>query len=166
YRPVRVIGTYRTDELSREHSLWQLLPELQRAGAERIILERLTRAEGRELAARLAAREDFRRLEEHERCSDLECVADWVYDRMTVLTLFVRELLHLLMRTGEMPNPGDPLPQSLQQVIDSKLNRLPPGTREVLEPAAVVGERFSFDLLARVVELPADALSAALEAAV
>lgn len=165
--PVRVIATYRTDEVFRGHPLWELLPEFRRAGASRILLEPLTRDEVRELTVKLAAApvgtgsadELISRLA-------LDAVADLVYERTNGLALFVSEMLQLIVRTGEMPNPGDPLPESLQQAIDSKLNRLPPGTLTVLEPAAVMGERFSFPVLARVVDVSEEDLSEALAAAV
>ncbi|MFZ5826213.1 MAG: ATP-binding protein, partial [Bacillota bacterium] len=153
--PVLVVGTYRTDELSRQHPLWHLLPEVQRAGANRILLERLSRSEVAELLAQTLPPE----------LND-ETVAGQVHERTAGLALFVRELIDPVIRTRRLPGPESPLPQTLQQAIDSKLDRLPPEAVAVLEPAAVIGERFSFDLLAEVTEMAEDALSEALEAAV
>lgn len=153
--PVAVVATYRTDELSRSHPLWTLVPELLRAGAERILLDRLTRADVAELVAATLPPD----------LSGPE-VAELVHTRTAGLALFVREVLDAAARTGQVPGDGDPLPQTLRQAIDSKLDRLPPAAQEVLEAVAVVGERFSFDLLARVADLPEDGLSEALEAAV
>lgn len=165
--PVRVIGTYRTDEVFRGHPLWELLPEFRRAGASFILLEPLTQEEVRELTAFLAAGPAAAALEDGLRTRlALDAVADFVYERTDGLALFVSEMLQLIMRTGEMPSPGDPLPQSVQQAIDSKLHRLPPDALAVLEPAAVMGERFSYRILSRVVDVPDEVLASALEAAV
>lgn len=152
--PVLLVATYRTDELSRQHPLWHLLPEAQRAGAARILLDRLTRADVEDLVART--------LPPAMACPE---VSDRVWERTAGLALFIREVLEAAARTGQVPGPGDPLPQTLQQAMDSKLDRLPPPALAALEPAAVYGERFSFDLLARVVDMDEDALAEALECA-
>lgn len=152
--PVLLVATYRTDELSRRHPLWRLLPEAQRAGAARMLLGRLSRAEVAELVGRTLPQE----------ISGPE-VTDLIWERTAGLALFVREMLEAAVRTGHVPSPGDPLPQTLQQAMDSKLDRLPPAALAALEPAAVYGERFSFDLLARVTGADEDELGEALESA-
>lgn len=161
--PVRVICTYRTDELSRRHPLWSLLPELQRSGAERIALESLSPADVRELTAMLVRRNGDASLIDD---SSIDEIAALIFERTKGLALFVREMLQLFARTGELPKTGDPLPQNLHQAIDSKLQRLPPAALKALEAAAVIGERFSFDVLAQVADMAEDDLSEALEAAV
>ena len=152
--PVLVVATYRTDELSRRHPLWRLIPELQRAGAVRMWLDPLTRDDVEEWVAKtlptaLATPE----------------AADTVYARTAGLPLFVRELLEESVRTRRVPTAGDPLPQTLQQALDSKLARLPPDVQAVLEPAAVIGERFCYDLLARVAGVDEEDLARAIQAA-
>lgn len=42
-----------------------------------------------------------------------------------------------------------PLPDTLKQALDARLRRLSPGTRQVLEAAAILGLRFSFDWVHR-----------------
>lgn len=153
--PVLLVATYRTDELSRQHPVWHLVPEAQRAGASRILLDRLRRVDVAELVAGA--------LPPAMAGPD---VLDLVWERTAGHALFVREVLEAAARTGQVPRPGDPLPQSLQQAVDSKLDRLPPAALAALEPAAVCGERFSFDLLSRVVEMDEDGLSEALESAI
>ncbi|MDI3280452.1 MAG: AAA family ATPase [Bacillota bacterium] len=154
-RSLLVVTTYRTDELSRRHPLWRLVPEMQRAGAAHLLLQRLTPADVAELVARtlppgLATPE----------------VAEAVHARTAGLALFVREVLEAAARTGRLLAPGDPLPQTLRQAIDRKLDRLSSETQAVLELAAVIGERFSYDLLARVAGAAEDHLTEALETAV
>nr|WP_280953537.1 helix-turn-helix transcriptional regulator [Symbiobacterium terraclitae] len=153
--PVLLIATYRTDELDREHPLWRLLPELARTGAHRVLLSPLSREDVAGLIAVVLP----------EAAGDPE-VAALVWSRTGGLALFVRELLEAFARTGQILRPGDPLPQTIQQAIDTKMTRLSPAAQLALEAAAVCGERFSFDLLARVVDVEEDALAGALEEAV
>ncbi|HYF96094.1 MAG TPA: AAA family ATPase [Symbiobacteriaceae bacterium] len=153
--PVLAIATYRTDELSRTHPLWPLLPELLRAGAVRMLLDRLTRSDVAELVARLLSPE-----------LQTPAVAQLVHARTAGLALFVREILEAAARTGEMPRAGAPMPQTLQQAIDSKLDRLPQAAQAILEPAAVIGERFALDLLGAVTDVDEDSLTGALEIAI
>src|SRR5690606_23350392 len=69
-------------------------------------------------------------------------------------------------QSGELPRPGDPLPQSVLQAIDVKLRRLSRAAREALELAAVIGEAFSFSALAEVADATEDQLAEALDDAV
>lgn len=153
--PVVVLATYRTDEVTRRHPLWRLVPELLRSGAARILLDGLSRAEVAELMAKALPPE----------LHASQCV-DVVYSRTAGLPLFVREILEDAARTGRVPGPGEPLPQTLHQAIDAKLARLPPGAQDVLAPAAVIGERFPYDLLARVAGAGDDELAEAIQVAV
>lgn len=160
--PVLVIATYRTDELSRHHPLWSLLPELLRAGAARVLLDRLTREEVAELVDQTLPPE----LSTRDGTEEAGRLAALLHGRTAGLALFVREMLDLVIRTRRVPGPSDPLPQTLQQVIDSKLDRLSANALDALQPATVIGERFSFNLLAQVAEMAEEELSAALEAAI
>ncbi len=153
--PVLLVATYRTDELHRSHPLWSLVPEMQRAGAARILLDRLTPADVAEVVSRAFSPE-----------LATPAVIDLVWKRTAGLALFVRELLEAASRTGKVPGPDDPLPQTLRQAMDSKLDRLTHAALAALEPAAVYGERFPFDLLVRVTALNEDQLVEALESAV
>jgi tetratricopeptide (TPR) repeat protein len=56
-----------------------------------------------------------------------------------------------------------PLPRSLRQVVELRLGKLAARTREVLDAAAVIGARFSAQLLRAVVELADDALLESLD---
>ncbi|HYF78393.1 MAG TPA: LuxR C-terminal-related transcriptional regulator [Symbiobacteriaceae bacterium] len=67
--------------------------------------------------------------------------------------LFVRELLAEAARRGVFPTDLQELPETVQQSIDSRLAQLSPHTLRYLHAAAVAGERFSADLVARVAGL-------------
>ncbi|WP_035462051.1 ATP-binding protein [Alicyclobacillus macrosporangiidus] len=178
--PVLVIGTYRTDELTRRHPLWHLLPEMVRYGAVRIRMRRLTREEVAELLDK-TVKEGWAQVRREPAAgargtwadaaaasgASLAEIADRVYARTSGLALFVRELTEPFLRTGRVPMPDDPLPETLQQAIDSRLQRLPAGALEVLETAALLGEWFSYADLAEVVApMSEEDLSDALDAAV
>jgi hypothetical protein len=59
-----------------------------------------------------------------------------------------------------------PLPRSLRQVVELRLGKLAPQTRAVLDAAAVIGRRFTSELLRAVVALPDRAQLEALDAMV
>lgn len=56
-----------------------------------------------------------------------------------------------------------PLPRSLRQVVELRLGKLAPRTRQVLDAAAVIGRRFASALLAAVVPISEEALLEALD---
>jgi hypothetical protein len=152
--PVLVAVTYRSDELDRSHPLWGVLPELQRAGAVRFHLNRLSVDDVAELAA----------------CAlpgaPAPVMARHLFERTAGHPLFVTELLAAASRSGAMLREDSPLPETVQQAIDQRLTRLPPGAEAVLEVAAVIGERFGYDLLHQVAQTAEDELVAVLEEAV
>lgn len=137
--PVLVLATYRTDELDREHPLWTLLPEWCRQGAERLLLARMTPVEVEEMTRAWLGTER----------TDIGPIAQLIHGRSQGVALFARELLEQHRGSGAL-DPAH-LPDTLLQALDSRLSRLKQSTRRILEPAAVIGERFPYDLLARVV---------------
>lgn len=154
-KPVLILATYRTDELHRTHPLWTLLPQLQRAGAHRITVGPLPAKAVEELAAAMLP--DW---------PDIAGLAERIHQRTEGHALFTRELLLSAARAGA-PNALNEarLPETVQQSIDAHLARLSQPTVDVLQAAAVIGERFSYDLLARVAEAPEDQILLALEEA-
>jgi hypothetical protein len=150
-----VLATYRTDELTRDHPLWTLLPEWCRQGADRLLLARMTLDEMEEMAT----------LWMGDKREEIPSVARAVHRRSQGVALFARELLEHYQASGTL-DPGH-LPDTLLQALDSRLARLPAAARRILDPAAVIGERFSFDLLDRAVgDTDSDALGALLSEAV
>lgn len=147
--PLLLLVTYRSTEAE---PLRHLLPELQRAGAVRLQLGRFTPDEVVELAA--AA------LPDHPGAA---LMARYVHQRTGGHPLFVTELLATARAGGA---PDGPVPETVQQAIDQQVDRLEPAALPVLQAAAVIGERFDYDLLAQVADGPEEEILAALEAAV
>jgi len=151
---VVVLATVRTDEVTRDHPLWTLLPQLQRGAAERLYLGRLSRDSVQPLLQSALA--------------DLGpgapgLMAD-IYERSGGHPLFLFELLRTARLQGAEA-VDRALPDSVLQVIDLKLRRLSAGTADLLALAAVIGGRFEYDLLAAVAVQPAVALADALQEA-
>lgn len=152
---VVVAGTYRHDEVSPGSALWTVLPDLHRLGATTLTLHGLSLAEVRELADLTIPGQ-----------SDSGSLARMLHDRTRGNPLFLHELMTATVQTGAVPGPESALPDSLQQAVDQRVLRLSPSARTVLQAAAVVGERFHYDLLAPVLALPEEELADALEEAV
>jgi predicted ATPase len=126
-----------------------VLAELDRLGwVLRLSLPRLTRREGRELAAALLGREPDPEL------------ADRVFTRSEGNPLFMEALL----RSDALPGAG--LPESLRDLMLADVRRLPAETQQVLEAPAVAGQRSGHALLRATTGLSDDSLLAALRPAV
>ena len=146
---VLIVVTFRSDELGRDHPLRPVLAELDRLGwVVRLELPRLTRSEGRELAAALLGREPD---------PDL---AEPVFARTEGNPLF----LEALLGSGALPAPG--LPESLRDLVLADVRRLPATAQQMLEALSVAGPRSGHGLLAAVTGLDDDSLLAALRPAV
>ena len=145
---VLIVVTFRSDELHRGHPLRPVLGELGRLGwVARLELPRLTRREGRELAAGLLGREPGREL------------AERVFQRSEGNPLF----LEALLRSNE--STGSDLPESLRDLVLADVERLPAQAQDVLEALAVAGQWCGHGLLAAVTGIGDDALLAALRLA-
>jgi predicted ATPase len=146
---VLIVVTFRSDELDRKHPLRPVLAELDRLGwVVRLDLPRLTRREGRELAAALLGREPDPEL------------AERVFARSEGNPLFMEALL----RRDDLPSPG--MPESLRDLVLADVRRLPTETQQVLEALSVAGPRSGHALLAAVTGLGDGSLLAALRPAV
>jgi len=146
---VLIVITFRSDELDRRHPLRPVLAELDRLGwVLRLDLPRLTRREGRELAAALLGREPDPEL------------ADRVFTRSEGNPLFMEALL----RSDALRDAG--LPESLRDLVLADVRRLPAETQQVLEAPAVAGQRTGHALLTAATGLSDDSLLAALRPAV
>src|SRR5439155_690007 len=88
--------------------------------------------------------------------------------------LFVEEIIRSLVERGLLRGergactPAAPveeiaLPETVQAVLASRIDRLSPSDKDVLQAAAVVGRDVPTELLRLVVDLPAPELAAALE---
>lgn len=137
--PLLVFATYRPDELHHEHPLWRLLPEMQRWGADRLLLPRLPFHDVQALVNGWVPDPDLARR-----------AGPVIFRRCQGVPLFAKELARQVAQEG-MPDPAG-LPDTLRQAIDSRLARLSPPARQILEPAAVLGEQTELPLLAAVAE--------------
>ncbi len=158
-----MIGTYRNDELSDAHPLKALLPRLMReAPTTRLTLPRLRAANVTEMVtAQFGAGQGVQTLSRS------------VYETTAGNPLFVREMCralvsaHAVRRTDDgwtvlstaLPSP----PETLQELVASRIDRLDAATRRILEVAAIIGETFTFPLLRRVLDRPEEEVLAGLE---
>jgi DNA-binding CsgD family transcriptional regulator/tetratricopeptide (TPR) repeat protein len=140
-----VVGTYRTDELNRRHPLRPWLAEMDRLPrVERIGLARFGR---QELEAQVAAI-----LDDAPRAGLVEAVER----RAEGNPFFVEELL----ACADEPELG--LPQTLRDVLLSRVTALSDQAQRVLGIAAVAGRAVDSELLALVGGAPETALEDAL----
>jgi DNA-binding CsgD family transcriptional regulator len=149
--PLLLVGTFRPEGVGRHHPLVELLAELERQRvATTIALERLGRARVAEL---LAAVYDnpvpFR-------------VAEALHQRTGGNPFFLEELVVTAGRADPARLATLPLPWSLSEAVLGRLDDLSPSQRRVVDAAAILGRRISFDLLAAVTGSGEDELIAIL----
>ncbi len=143
-----VIGTYRSDEVTRDHPLHGTVLELERSGrAERIELAGLTRDE---VAAQVAGILGIR---------PATGQVGSLFDRSEGNPFFVEELVAAGPTTRE-------LPASLREVLLTRVDRLGPATRRVLRAVATIGRVCDEELIAAVTALSPSELDEALHEAV
>lgn len=164
--PVLVLATYRADELTRRHSLYALLPLLERESSVARLSPRPLNGEA--IAALVRARYPLAD-------GDAERLVTYLNQRSEGNPLFVAQLLRALedqdtlrpvgpgWRLGDVGNAG--IPMSLMQIIDARLARLDEATRELLGVAAVIGQKVPLRLWAAAAGTGEDAVIAAAEAA-
>ena len=164
--PVLVIGTYRDDELTRRHLLFELLPSLAREeGASHLTLHRLEAADIQALV-----RDRYQLTQQDEKR-----LIDYLQRLSEGNPLFAGELLSALEedRTLQQAAAGwrlqelteGSVPPLLRQVIEGRLQRLDGEARELLEIAAVIGQEIPIDLWQNVSAVSTTELSAALSSA-
>jgi DNA-binding CsgD family transcriptional regulator/DNA-binding SARP family transcriptional activator len=156
-----VIATYRSEELHSEHSLYDLLPSLQRNRPLEVI--------------RLASFsvDDTARLVEayHGPCSPR--LARYLHERSEGNPLFLVELLNDLVdqklltqdALGLWSPPAQPvpIPPFLQQLISARVARLGAEAEAFLAVAAVVGEHWDLAVVEGVLAWPEDTMLAVLD---
>jgi len=140
--PTLLVATYRREEVGPDHTLHRLALQLEREG----------------LAARLELA-----------CLPQEALGHWMVGASDTLVariyrqtegnpFFTLETLRALFEEGQVQSVGGrwveetapaslPIPISVRQVIQMRLERLSPPTRETTAIAAVIGRTFDFDVL-------------------
>ena len=162
--PILVVATYRSDELTRRHPLYQLIPLLAReARAVRLEVRPLDDVATRTLIeSRYPLSPD-----------GLDRLQAYLHTRSEGNPLYAGELLRtleddrVLVEQAGAWQLGDlervRVPPLLRQVIDGRLGRLKKETRGLLEVAAVIGQEAPLELCQQVGGADDETLAAALE---
>jgi DNA-binding CsgD family transcriptional regulator/tetratricopeptide (TPR) repeat protein len=137
-----VVGTYRPDDVTPAHPLARMVAGLERRRSiVHIALGRLSRnAVGELLSSVYAARVPWH-------------ATDAVYRRTDGNPFFVEEVLLAAAEADPEQLATAALPATVTDVVKHHLDALSEMDREVIEAAAVLGSRFSFDLLSTFVGL-------------
>ncbi|WP_433829093.1 helix-turn-helix transcriptional regulator [Actinoplanes sp. CA-015351] len=148
-RRLLLIATYRTDELHRGHPLRPFLAELDRVrGVQRLEVDRLDRDGTAELLGHLLGLEPD------------PLTVDAVCERAQGIPFFIEQFA-----SSADPRCGD-IPETLRDLLLSRVDLLPDDAQRVLRVAAVGGTKFGHELLAQVAGVDEAALESALRATV
>ena len=161
---ILVIATYRDDEITRRHPLFQLLPVLVREGpVDRLHLRRLEREQIRAVTISrysLSARDQDQLAAYLARLSDGNPF--FIHELLT--TLEHERVLRIEPDGASLQGLGSVrTPPLLRQVIARRLARLETSTREALDVAAVIGQGVPLDAWQAVTQLPEDQLDAVVQ---
>ncbi|HET7828148.1 MAG TPA: AAA family ATPase [Candidatus Limnocylindrales bacterium] len=145
---VTLLLTYRSDDLHRRHPLGHVLADLDRLGAERITLPPF---------------------DDEEVAAQAEGILGHPVDRIAAARIRARAdgnafFVEEIIAAGAEDN--SPVPETVGEVVSSRIARLDETTHAVLRVAAVVGRRVGHDLLQRLVDVDEAGLLAAIRQAV
>jgi class 3 adenylate cyclase len=167
-RAVLLVATYRTDDLHRTHPLNHVLAELARGRlAEEVRLRPLT---GDELGQMVMLALGLERPATRE-------FREALYSRTEGNPFFVEEILRALVEKGELAyREGSwrrtksvaelAIPVSIRDAVEQRLLALTPSAQAVVQLAAVIGQRFEFDLLREIGGVDEETVFEAIRAAV
>jgi DNA-binding CsgD family transcriptional regulator len=149
--PLLLVGTFRPEGVARGHPLVELLVELERQRlVTGVALERLGQGGVAELLAAVYRNPvPFR-------------VAEALHRRTGGNPFFLEELVVTAGRVDPARLVALPLPWNLSEAVLRRLDDLSPDQRRVVDAAAILGRRISFDLLAAVTGSGEDELIAIL----
>ncbi len=146
---ILVVATYRSDEVDRNDRLRRFLADLATAaGAQRLTLEHLTRAQTREQLTGILGEPPGAAL------------VDAVFARSEGNPFFAEELVAAAAEGSEG------LPATLRDMLLARIHALDPRAQEVARIAAAGGRRVHHELLATAARLPEPELSETLRTAV
>ena len=161
-----LVGAYRTEEVANRAALRRALEDIPRDRMTELALRPLT-ATDTTRALRLILGPSFRTTRETRELLQAQCRGN---------PLFLEEMLRALARRGELVERDGtwtlgrlenvPLPRSVQEAVHDRFDGLDGREREAIILAAIIGERFEFDLLQRASDLDEPALLDALRAAI
>ncbi|MFI5508307.1 BTAD domain-containing putative transcriptional regulator [Mycobacterium sp. NPDC051804] len=136
HAPVQIVGTYRSTDLDRAHPLAAMLADLHRDGsADRLALSGLDQDD-------ITAYVNKAGYDDDELARALATVTGGN-------PFFLIEALRHVDESGGRWDPRT-LPQGVREAVSRRLSRLTEETNTALSAAAVVGSRFSLDLVERV----------------
>ena len=149
--PLLLVGTFRPEAVARRHPLVELLADLERQRlVATVALERLGRGGVGELLAAVYGNPVPYQ------------VAEALHRRTGGNPFFLEELVVTAGRADPARLADLPLPWSLSEAVLRRLDDLAPDQRRVVDAAAILGRRISFDLLAAVTGSGEDELIAIL----
>jgi len=135
--PLLIIGLFRVEDLPTERQ--SLLRTIQRSDSLWTLdLPRLTSSETANLARHLNPKE-----------ASNSIFVQRLYQDTEGNPFFIVETVRAMQEIGGMqiPLPATSIPNSIQRVIEARLDRLSPESREALACAASIGRSFSYPLL-------------------
>jgi predicted ATPase/class 3 adenylate cyclase len=135
--PLLVIGTYRVNELDRDHPLHSLVAD--RSAAERCVQLGLGGLDEASTAELIAAQLDS--------APDAE-LARSIYSDTEGNPFFVQELLADAADADALRSGRSAVPISVREVVGGRVARLTEGAQQVLRVAAVVGREFDVGTVA------------------
>ncbi len=157
---ILLVATCRDLDLDLAHPLPQALGELVRqAHGRRVQIEGLPGAEVRELLSEILGNRARRALSEA------------VFEKTEGNPFFIREVAHMLADQGatdlesQLQLVRESIPRSVREVLSQRLANLPESCRDLLTLGAVVGRRFSVQLLERITGRSAEVVERELEPA-
>ncbi len=149
--PSLFVGTYRPSEVGRRHPLTTLVKSFKdEPRFLHLVLKPLGEGESQELVRSLVGGGEV----SHELVKKL-------YDAAEGNPYFTQELIHSLMDQGEMSRDeagvwvlsgeaalaADSLPETIQQVVEARIEVLPDEISRVLQVASVLGRSFDYEEL-------------------
>jgi DNA-binding CsgD family transcriptional regulator len=138
--PALLVGTFRPEGVARGHPLVELLADLERqVSVTTMALDRLDQAGVAELLAAVYGHPvPFR-------------VSEALHRRTSGNPFFLEELVVTAGKAHPERLATLPLPWNLAEAVLRRLDELEPRARQVVETAAILGQRIPFDLLAAVI---------------
>lgn len=131
--PVLVVGTYREEEVAREHPLRAMRRRLQKANlAFHLALSRLDSASVQTIVEHAAPA--------------LSSLSQTIYETSEGNPLFVNELIRDWIESGKTIAEAS-VPSSIETILIGRWTRLSPSAKTLGEVAAVVGTSFDTDLV-------------------
>ncbi|MDQ6834004.1 MAG: AAA family ATPase [Chloroflexota bacterium] len=164
--PLLVLVTYRSDELTRRHPLYTLLPTLVReSSATRLDLRHLDDAAVRTLISQRYGLDE----------ADVARLTAYLQARAEGNGLFLTELLRTLEEQAILHETTDgwqvsdlrqvSIPALLRQVIDGRIARLGEEAQRLLAVAAIIGHEVAVDVWATIAQRDEEAMLTLIERA-